>query len=383
MPDDRSIALAELAIRHMEQLLSARVAPPLPPELASCESMEHLHAGVLAWREYMTLLANGDISQEIPMRGFLAGLLKAHIANLRHLTWQVEQISKGDFTQRIDFLGDFSASFNNMVVQLDNSITSLTATQDSLTELTKTLRQEVELRSAAVYALKQSKARFKYLADHDPLTGALNRRSFLRLAEAGLKQALATGTSCCLAMLDVDHFKRFNDTFGHVDGDAALKHVVSIGTASLRQQDSMGRYGGEEFLFFFAEADITIGMQVAERILNAIRQKPVNTSTGPAPITASMGVYAVLPEWPGERNGQYLQKAIALADEALYQAKQSGRDRACAATLRPPGEPGGSAAKKTAKAAPAKKKSGSAKTAPAAEKKTRGTGKTRAASTDG
>lgn len=319
--------LLALAVEHFTQLALAQKAPDLPPELEGVDGARALHDHIMGLRAYIVLLCNGDISQEIPLRGFMAGLLKAHIANLRHLTWQVEQVSKGDFTQRVDFLGDFSAAFNNMVEQLDRTVRDLNATQESLTKLTKTLRQEVELRSAAVHALKQSKARFKYLADHDPLTGALNRRSFMHLAESGLKQAHVSEQPCCLAMLDVDHFKRFNDTYGHLDGDEALKQVVSLCAANLRQQDCLGRYGGEEFVFFFAEADLNIGRRVAERMLDAIREKPVRLERDNVPITASMGLCVILPEWQGRRGDAFLQKAIALADAALYRAKQEGRDR--------------------------------------------------------
>lgn len=336
MPADDGLPLAERCAAYALQLLQSASEPVLPEDLAGIEGMATLHDYILGLRHYVRLLAEGDISQEIPQKGFLPGYLKAHISNLRHMTWQVDQVSKGDYTQRVDFLGDFSTAFNNMAEQLDRTVKDLHNTQASLTQLTKNLRQEVELRSAAVHALKQSKARFKYLADHDPLTGALNRRSFLALAETGIRQAKENFESCCVAMLDVDHFKQFNDTYGHLDGDKALKHLVGIGAMSLRQKDSMGRYGGEEFIFFFSGATLDIGMRVGERILQAVRTTPLSLACGNVYLTASMGLSVIHPDWEGERNSNYVQRAIGMADEALYQAKQQGRDRISAAPEEPP-----------------------------------------------
>ena len=263
MGNKKSKSLAFSAIQHIQALVNSSRIPEIPEELEDMEELRELHEHFLTLRKHFMLIARGDLSQDVHARGFIAGLLKSHIANLRHLTWQVEQVSKGDFSQRADFMGEFSAAFNNMVMQLDTTLTSLRTTEEALTRLTNSLRREVEMRTSAVNALKQSEARFKYLADHDGLTGALNRRSFLILAETGLKSAQQSGTPCCIAMLDVDHFKHFNDSHGHLEGDLALKHVVGLAQANLRQSDCMGRYGGDEFLFFFADAGLEPGYKAA------------------------------------------------------------------------------------------------------------------------
>ncbi len=336
MSINKTKSLAFIAIQHILALLKSSATPTLPPELEDMEEMQELHALISSLRMHIALISRGDLSQDIQERGYAAGLLKKHLANLRHLTWQVEQISKGDFTQRVDFMGVFSTAFNNMVIQLDTTLTSLRTTEDALTRLTNSLRREVEMRTSAVNALKQSEARFKYLADHDSLTGALNRRSFLLVAEAGLKAAQNNAAPCCLALLDVDHFKELNDSYGHLEGDLALKHLVNLAASNLRQADSMGRYGGEEFIFFFAEADQDQGRRAAERIRQAIASFPAELSVGPVPISVSVGVSTVLPEWKGERDTLFLQKMIALADVALYRAKQEGRNRVCLAPLQNP-----------------------------------------------
>lgn len=182
MPDTQN-TLAVDAVAYLRKVLNAPEVPPVPPELVGIEDLQYLVDMIKDLRDYLTLIAKGDLSQDLQQRGFMAGLMKKHIANLRHLTWQVEQVSHGDFTQRVDFMGEFSTSFNNMVVQLDSTLKSLRTTEENLTKLTIVLQQEVELRTAAVKALEKSTARFQYLADHDPLTGALNRRSFLQIAQ--------------------------------------------------------------------------------------------------------------------------------------------------------------------------------------------------------
>ena len=328
-----------IAIEHIERLLCSPTIPPLPQELADNEQLGELHAKILTLREHMTMVFKGDLSQDISLRGYIPGLLKGHLANLRHLTWQVAQVAKGDFTQRVDFMGEFSEAFNDMVQQLDTNVRNLKATEEALKRLTKSLQQEVELRTTAVYALKQSEARFKYLANHDALTGALNRRSFFALAEAGFKTATNNNTSCCIALLDIDFFKKINDTYGHQDGDLALKHVVAVGNANLRQSDSLGRYGGEEFIFFFADANIEQGKRAAERIRSALEQSPVPRRAGPIPFTVSLGVAEVLPEWHKTQGNTLLEKIIALADAALYKAKRTGRNQTCTAPVSHPEHP--------------------------------------------
>lgn len=338
MPTSSCDYLALAVIQHIDKLISNSEPPLLPPELADNKAMQEIHAKFLILREHLAGVLKGDLSQEVSARGYIAGLLKGHLANLRHLTWQVEQVAKGDFSQRVEFMGEFSKAFNNMTWQLDSTLTSLRNTEEALRKLTNSLKKEVEMRTAAVHALRQSEARFKYLADHDALTGALNRRSFLLIAESGLKTSLTRQSPCCIALMDIDFFKKINDTQGHQAGDFVLKHVVSLSASSLRQADSMGRYGGEEFIFFFSDADLEQGIRAAERIRTVIAATPAPCESGPLPVTISGGVSVVLPEWPDKRDSAFLQKIIARADTALYQAKNAGRNQVCAAPAEPPGQ---------------------------------------------
>lgn len=320
--------LAAQAVAHVLELINAGKAPPLPEELAQIEGMQSLHDTLCALREIEWHFSRGELDHQILLRGFMAGTFKSLQAHLRHLTWQVKQVEKGDFSQRVEFLGEFSSAFNNMIVQLDTTLTELKQKKEELIALTQTLQHEVNLRTAAVQALRQSEAQFKYLSEHDPLTGAFNRRSFFSVALGFLKEASLLNMPCCIAIMDVDFFKRFNDEYGHLAGDEALRRVVKLSSDTLRQSDVMGRYGGEEFIFLFGKTDLEHGLLAAERIRNALANTPIELGDGRAvKITVSMGVVCIRPDEPGERDFLFLQSYMQAADSALYEAKRNGRNQ--------------------------------------------------------
>jgi len=158
-------------------------------------------------------------------------------------------------------------------------------------------------------------------AQTDPLTGVLNRRSFLERLEAACTRAQARELPISLLFIDLDHFKQINDTFGHLAGDACLKAIIPAIHAELRQSDVIGRYGGEEFVVLLSSADAQSAHPLAERILKRISDVRVEGFGKPIRLTCSIGVATsdMLGEW-GER-------LIAHADTAVYAAKLSGRNR--------------------------------------------------------
>lgn len=287
--------------------------------------MDELQEQLINIRNILYAFSTGDLSPDIHTRGFLSGNLKALQAHLRHMTWQVQQVEHGDFSQRVDFLGDFSIAFNNMVLKLDETMSDLRKKEEALLDLTNSLQTEVNLRSSAMEALQESEARFKYLASHDPLTGALNRRSFLDRATNELKLSFQRGEFCAIALMDVDHFKRFNDTYGHQCGDEALKHVVKISTQNLRHGDLLGRYGGEEFVFIFSKADMAHGYMVADRVCKAIAETPLEDRGKFMHVTASFGVSST--DEDIAYDSDYIQQLVRQADTALYHAKRTGRNK--------------------------------------------------------
>ena len=167
-------------------------------------------------------------------------------------------------------------------------------------------------------------------ATTDPLTGLLNRAAFEERALAELARASRTGRSLAVAMLDVDHFKSFNDRFGHLAGDAALTAVARALARTVRGIDAAGRYGGEEFIVLLVEADAKAALQAAERIRAAV------ASLGPPRIPLGVTVSAGIAIHRGDFERTSLESLVARADAALYAAKRAGRDRA---VLEPAPEP--------------------------------------------
>ena len=164
--------------------------------------------------------------------------------------------------------------------------------------------------------------RLTTLARQDPLTGALNRRALVEELEAEIARSARAGTPCALAVVDVDHFKEINDSFGHAAGDAALRGLVATVSRRLRKGDVVGRLGGEEFAVVLAGTDA----DGAERYANALRALVADDAAGNGmPYTVSVGVAEVDGATPTA------EELLAAADAALYSAKRAGRDTVRAA----------------------------------------------------
>jgi diguanylate cyclase (GGDEF)-like protein len=158
-------------------------------------------------------------------------------------------------------------------------------------------------------------------ATTDPLTGLLNRAAFRERARAEIARAERTGRTVAVAMLDLDHFKAFNDAHGHPAGDAALSAVAGAITRTIRAIDVAGRYGGEEFVLLLVEADAVSAVRALERLRRAVAAlEPPRVAR---PITISAGIAVFTP--PFEHGS--LEGLVARADATLYAAKEAGRNR--------------------------------------------------------
>ncbi len=155
----------------------------------------------------------------------------------------------------------------------------------------------------------------------DDLTGRFNRRHFFTLAEREFQRATRFGRPLSAIMLDIDHFKQVNDTYGHAVGDEVLIEVAGLCQDSIRTIDILGRYGGEEFVLALPETDAHGACQLAERLRRRIAATPFNTRAGLVPITASLGVSST------QITATDVNALVANADDALYAAKQAGRNR--------------------------------------------------------
>ncbi len=183
-------------------------------------------------------------------------------------------------------------------------------------------RKDVESKLADANArLKQANLRLEELATTDELTGLWNRRRFLEILQDECHRAGRSGADLSLAMLDLDHFKVVNDTFGHAFGDRVLAEVALVMRRAARSTDMVVRYGGEEFMVLMPETSAGDARNAAERIRTHIARHPISDGTIDVGITASVGVGALKDGGPGGPD-----HLIRRADEALYAAKQAGRN---------------------------------------------------------
>jgi diguanylate cyclase (GGDEF)-like protein len=168
---------------------------------------------------------------------------------------------------------------------------------------------------------QQSLAAMQALVNTDTLTGIASRYLFTTNSEIEFARAKRYGRDFTVMMLDVDHFKMINDTHGHPVGDEVLKEIASICNQILRKPDLMARWGGEEFAFLLPESDLDGSRQLAERICEQVATNPISTSAGEVEVTVSIGVSEL------SLNDHKFSDLLNRADEALYAAKEQGRNR--------------------------------------------------------
>lgn len=293
---------AETEARTLEATVSALRAAvqrgrrePLPAAVAAAD-LDALLDELVDISRFAVALSQGDLDASLAHAGMMAGSLKGLQAALRHLTWQTQRVAAGDFSQRVDFMGEFAAAFNSMVVALDKARADLALRNEELQELA---------------------GRLEELATTDTLTGAFNRRKFNELVAAEVMRAQRYKQPFSLFILDIDHFKRVNDSFGHEVGDVVLVKIADVIRASMREVDILARWGGEEFVVLTPGARGHGSAEFAERIRSTVAAHafPVAGS-----VTASFGVaeYA---------EGDTADVLFSRADTALYAAKGNGRDR--------------------------------------------------------
>jgi diguanylate cyclase (GGDEF)-like protein len=276
-----------LALENLQQLIVARSVEEQPPaELLQVEGYVQLYAQILETRQVLMAFASGDLGCKVVKKGYLAGALKTLQASLCHLTWQTQMIASGDFSQRVDFMGEFAESFNSMVEQLAAS------------------RQNLET-----------------LAHTDPLTGINNRGYFMELLTTELERAKRYERQLSFLMFDLDHFKAINDTHGHAAGDETLRSLCRVFKSSgLRSSDFFGRIGGEEFAIALPETELRMAADVAERIREELLRTAIVYADKTFFVTASIGVSTY-------RSGDTLETLLSRGDQAMYCAKDSGRNR--------------------------------------------------------
>jgi two-component system, cell cycle response regulator len=171
-------------------------------------------------------------------------------------------------------------------------------------------------------ALVASNERLERLSNTDALTGLANKRAFETEMRRMFEHSIRYDRPLSIGLLDVDHFKAFNDSFGHLTGDAVLRHVAEILRTCTRKSDLVARYGGEEFIIVMPETHLLEAVQVAEKVRIAVAERALQFAGERRSVTVSIGV-AGLPHTKFDT----IETLIDAADRALYRAKEAGRNR--------------------------------------------------------
>lgn len=185
------------------------------------------------------------------------------------------------------------------------------------------------LENAKLYELARQQGEvYRYQAITDALTGISNRRYILEEGERAFHRTRRYHLPLSVIMIDIDHFKQINDTYGHATGDVTLRMLAATCQRSARDVDLIGRLGGEEFLLILPETPLSGAIRLAERLRQAVEQTQIEADSGASvSITVSMGVAAY------HRDVQRLQDLLDRADAALYRAKELGRNQVVVASI--------------------------------------------------
>jgi diguanylate cyclase (GGDEF)-like protein len=164
----------------------------------------------------------------------------------------------------------------------------------------------------------------KNMATYDTLTGLFNRRYFEERLRVEAQRSFSNNIPLSLIMVDIDLFKRVNDTFGHPEGDIILREIASLLKKSVRENDTVARYGGEEFILILPKAGIEASSVIAERIRRLVESTPFDVGKAQLNVTISLGISSFPAHWASSDG-----ELIKMADQALYEAKRGGRNRVC------------------------------------------------------
>jgi len=194
----------------------------------------------------------------------------------------------------------------------------------SLTDVTKRFESEISKEHPSRAILNTVFNELYTLATKDQLTGVLNRRSFEELLGREVLRAIEHNLPLSVIMIDIDHFKQYNDTYGHLQGDVALKTVTRVVESNSRTEDFVARYGGEEFIVVLPGIKIAKAVEIAEKMRKSVADAKIAASSKDIPegfekATISLGVASLRKEG--------IKDMLERADKALYAAKREGRNK--------------------------------------------------------
>ena len=254
----------------------------------------------------------------------LAGLVADELGALMDL-WGDASRSTSDYQNTLEAA---SGQLENKMSSREVSaiVGRLIAETKSVAAYSRRIEEKLSESTTVIDSLTQELESARRKATTDSLTGLANRSEFQRIVTAAIAAAEPQRRTFSVLMVDIDHFKKVNDTFGHPVGDKVLKLTASTLMSNTKGKDLAARYGGEEFAIYLADATLEQAVSMAESLRQAVSaQSIVNKATGQAcgTVTVSIGVAAYHP-------GRTLDDLVERADQALYRAKNTGRNRVCA-----------------------------------------------------
>ena len=244
------------------------------------------------------------------------------------------------FVERLGSMTESTSSFHTQMeasaklIEQAKSITEIAPVLKDVVGATRHMAQEsqpardtllgMQIKVAATEAeiskLHQELDRVSAQARHDPLTGALNRQGLDEAINREVSKVKRLDTPLCVSLLDIDNFKKLNDTLGHATGDVALAHLASVAQEVMRPQDTLARYGGEEFVILLPDTPLDRGIEAMTRLQRELTKRFFLAGTEKVLITFSAGVAQLV-------TGETGAEAIKRADQAMYLAKRAGKNR--------------------------------------------------------
>ncbi|GFO67179.1 hypothetical protein GMLC_07580 [Geomonas limicola] len=270
-----------------------RIPTLIPDDCQYAAELRALSGHLTGCYQFAMDIARGDFSNNHgQLKGMLAGSLKALNANLRHLTWQTKQIAQGDLSQRIDFFGEFSSSFNSMVESLQEACAALV-----------------------------------HLSTHDSLTGLYNRSYFdTELARVAAGRCFPAG----IIVADLNGLKEVNDRYGHPVGDRLIQRGAEVLKGAFREADVVARIGGDEFAVIMPGAGEEALAASLERIRDFIGRDNRRRGRKEAPVLSVALGHAVA------HNRHELKGTLCLADQRMYGDKRAQKQALLSAAVPDP-----------------------------------------------